>query len=978
MIIDQLDSWTDLALSAAGSSGALPTPHRQDYLAREGRESLSPLPNRPNQKDLQDPRSMVDDIPRLLGGKWRILAWQGEGRFGNFYLGCHAVLGMRVGIKILKQEFTSTDVGRRLFHQEAMRVSLFGHPNIVKVIDYGEEEGLPYLVMEYLTGKPLHRCLMESECTLEEGIEVVRQSAIGLIAAHQGVGVGEPLVHLDLKPEHIFVEKIQGAWHVKIIDFGIADIVSAPGGLEGDPDGQGARKRIAGTFSYMAPERWRGVADPRCDLYSLGVILYELVSSRKPFEAANPLTLRRLQEDASPVPPSRFRPGRSNTHFRELDSIILRALEKDPGRRFQSAEELVRALGQWQSRPRRSLGQRILRAALPPALVALLAAALLYWSPWEAVHLISVPPAIGPEGAVEIAAAVPGPGYEGGRAWLRVRSGDDRYGDVRLGTVDSRRMVQDTYPGWRDIAGALPSRNWQGGEEIEAMVWVQGWAFRSVTSGWFRIRFDNCKPRILEINGDREASAGRFLRVLKGEKPPPLHIVADKLLDLKRCQLDGLLGRSSPESTVERSAMVVFSIPLNAREIAVKLFDLAGNHQDKKWSIAWVQDPAQAPEIDFDLATEEGSERQPLHHPDCPTRRSREGPKLLRFKYGIKKAFHQQLPELLVHNPDTGFALKIEPQEGEFPVDEGVLIPFLKPETLHLELFLVVKDAWQQVLGQSSCRVHFEAKPDMIVIPESGQQPGRSDHVEVEVIPAGPEVAKVLIQDRPAAGGGKRYSAGIDVKPAGITPVPVRVVFKNGCVIESTLKYWFQPINGEKYLFDFGGEVGKLWLMFHQAKDVPPFYSTLVQDSEEIRERFLERDRGREFPDAGKGPGTTYKEAIEIAQWLGRNLGLEIRLPTPPEWSSLWRAGLLFEDGAEPVREWLSILDQPEGAMMRVSRKALAAPFVKPTGDPGAIRWGHEDHDHHRCFFRLVIRPPEDSSICPKKALDSKPFKKKG
>src|SRR4029450_2230602 len=96
--------------------------------------------------------------------------------------------------------------------------------------------------------------------------------------------IGAPLVHLDLKPEHIFLEKIHGRWHIKVIDFGIAEIAAAPADSATANGAGKKRKGLAGTLPYMAPERWKGAVDPRCDLYSLGVVLYEIVAGRKPFD----------------------------------------------------------------------------------------------------------------------------------------------------------------------------------------------------------------------------------------------------------------------------------------------------------------------------------------------------------------------------------------------------------------------------------------------------------------------------------------------------------------------------------------------------------------------------------------------------------------------------------------------------------------------------------------------------------------------
>ena len=134
-------------------------------------------------------------VPKILGGKWRVPRPEepdGGGTFGFFYEGYHNILGMKVGIKVLRHEYTATEEGRRLFHQEAMRVSLLNHPNIVKVLDYGVEDTTPYLVMEYLTGRPLHYLLPGTDLSLEDRVEAVRQVAIALDNAHRGGSVEGP------------------------------------------------------------------------------------------------------------------------------------------------------------------------------------------------------------------------------------------------------------------------------------------------------------------------------------------------------------------------------------------------------------------------------------------------------------------------------------------------------------------------------------------------------------------------------------------------------------------------------------------------------------------------------------------------------------------------------------------------------------------------------------------------------------------
>jgi serine/threonine protein kinase len=533
----------------------------------------------------EDPSSLRAGLPEILGDKWRILRKHGGGAFGTFFIGSHAILGMPVGIKLLRRRFTRTEAGRRLFHQEAMRLSLLNHPGIVKVLDYGEDGDRPYLVMEYLAGKPLHHFIAERSLTLDEGVEVVRQVAVVLLAAHRGVGIGEPLVHLDLKPEHIFLEKIQGHWHVKVIDFGIAEIVATPSSAAGessevDSTAREPRKRVAGTLPYMAPERWQGIADARCDIYSLGVVLYELVAGKKPFLAADPDEMQRLHEGLVPPPPSRVLHGGRGVPATELDSIVLWCLEKDAAGRPQTAEALIDALEKWQARPRLSATQRALRAALLPGLVALVALGLFYWAPWEEITLTSgfrdssFPPVFGPDlgRPFEIPIALPGPGYRGGRAELSLVATDGIVHRVPLGKAqDSVRLTWDQV---KDLPIAA------GNGAFKASISVQGWLGRTVKSEQFSLLVDAQSPRIERVGGQVELDEDPSTIWVLGSE---LSITADEPLDAARCRLNGVPPAASTQEGKDRRS-VQFALPRDANEIALELVDRAGNKLLYTWN----------------------------------------------------------------------------------------------------------------------------------------------------------------------------------------------------------------------------------------------------------------------------------------------------------------------------------------------------------------------------------------------------------
>ncbi|HZN56607.1 MAG TPA: serine/threonine-protein kinase [Planctomycetota bacterium] len=521
----------------------------------------------------------------VLGGKWRVEQLVGEGSFGAFFLGRHVTLGMQVGIKILRKRFTRNEAGLRLFHNEAMRLSLLHHPGIVQVLDYGEEGDRPYLVMEYLTGTPLHRFFGDKTFTVADGVEVVRQAAEALIAAHKGVGVGEPLVHLDLKPEHIFLEKIQGRWHVKVIDFGIAEIAAAPTDSALDQKTGKPRTRLAGTLPYMAPERWDGAVDPRCDLYSLGIVLYEIVAGRKPFDVWNAEAMRILHRREKPTPPGRHRLTHREPGVKELDAIVLRLLEKEPSRRPQSAEELVDTLERWQKRPRLTRRQRLVRECVVPAAVMVLALGLVWWGPGERISGIPERPIIvGPDRPFRHPVYVLAMGYD--EAVLQLGTGEAGR-EIQLGKVAAEGKVEISLE-LDQLEGRHKDR------DLDAVVRVRGWLGRELASKKFKIRGDDQRPRILKLNDNDPPESDAALQLRKGTKGgAKIRVLTNEPLDRDRCKLN---GRGADEPGAEDGISgALFTLGEEEKEARLEVFDLAGNMTEGVWPIAW--DSAQAPRL---------------------------------------------------------------------------------------------------------------------------------------------------------------------------------------------------------------------------------------------------------------------------------------------------------------------------------------------------------------------------------------------
>ncbi|RYE84143.1 MAG: serine/threonine protein kinase, partial [Myxococcales bacterium] len=245
----------------------------------------------------------------------------------------HLLLGRTVAVKIIHGHLLSDESASARFITEARAASQLNHPNSVGVIDFGTtEDGLLYLVMEYLRGRDLARVLNESGLLpLRRSVEVIRQVLAALAEAHE-LGI----IHRDLKPENIILEPRRGGGdYVKVVDFGLAKVraersVTRPGIVCGTPD-------------YMAPEQGRGdTLDGRSDLYSVGVILFLLLTGRLPFEGDSPTQVVLLHLTMPPPDPRQVAPGRALPDA--LVDVCMRALSKDPDKRYADADAFAQAL----------------------------------------------------------------------------------------------------------------------------------------------------------------------------------------------------------------------------------------------------------------------------------------------------------------------------------------------------------------------------------------------------------------------------------------------------------------------------------------------------------------------------------------------------------------------------------------------------------------------------------------------------------
>lgn len=277
-------------------------------------------------KPIQDPL-----IGRTVAGRYRLISRLGRGGMSSVYLARHVMIDRLVAVKTLRRDLAKDPIQRDRFIREARAVNRINHANIVDIADFGEsDDGLVYLVMEYVAGEPLHRVMENGPLPVERAIHIARQIASALSRAHQ-MGV----IHRDLKPDNILVltrkEEPDG---VKVLDFGIAKILDAPS-LTGS-------QQIFGTPGYIAPEYIKSTdIDGRADLYSLGVILYEMVTGALPFDYEYPGDLLVKHVTEPPVPPHE----RCADVDPAMEALILRCLEKDPSKRFRDAFQFLEELG---------------------------------------------------------------------------------------------------------------------------------------------------------------------------------------------------------------------------------------------------------------------------------------------------------------------------------------------------------------------------------------------------------------------------------------------------------------------------------------------------------------------------------------------------------------------------------------------------------------------------------------------------------
>lgn len=261
-------------------------------------------------------------IGKRISGRYKIIDMIGGGGMANVYLAHDMILDRDVAVKMLRLDFVNDEEFIRRFHREAQSATSLAHPNIVNIYDVGEEGNIYYIVMEYVAGDTLKQYIQKhSPVPIETALDIMRQLTSGISHAHQN-----NIVHRDIKPHNILIDN---HGNVKITDFGIAMALSATSITQ--------TNSVLGSVHYLSPEQARGgMANKKSDIYSLGIVMFELLTGRLPFsgESAVSIALKHLQSETPSV-------RRWNSEVpQSVENIVLKATAKDPFHRYSSMEEM--------------------------------------------------------------------------------------------------------------------------------------------------------------------------------------------------------------------------------------------------------------------------------------------------------------------------------------------------------------------------------------------------------------------------------------------------------------------------------------------------------------------------------------------------------------------------------------------------------------------------------------------------------------
>jgi serine/threonine protein kinase/Tfp pilus assembly protein PilF len=279
-------------------------------------------------------KKKAGELTSVRIGRYQIIRSLGVGGMGRVYLGLDEQLNRQVAVKLLSNYDGAEEERMRRFRQEALAASALNHPNILTIYEIGEYEGANFITAEFVDGMTLRARMAAGALPLNLALDIAIQTASALSAAHNS-----GIVHRDIKPENVMV-RADGL--VKVLDFGIAKFTQAEGNEEKDLV-ETMPGMIIGTVAYMSPEQARGVSvDTRTDIWSLGVILYEMVAQRLPFWGNTPADVIAAVLERQPLPLSAHNPLASES----LAQIVFNALQKERENRYQTAAELLTDLKQ--------------------------------------------------------------------------------------------------------------------------------------------------------------------------------------------------------------------------------------------------------------------------------------------------------------------------------------------------------------------------------------------------------------------------------------------------------------------------------------------------------------------------------------------------------------------------------------------------------------------------------------------------------
>jgi serine/threonine-protein kinase len=322
--LDSTTATLDEKLGLEGETIAPPTPPRASHAPVSPPRSSRPSSSARGSPSSSDALGGRFTPGQIIADRYRIVALAGRGGMGEVYRAEDLKLGQVVAIKFLPVSLSQDASALARFHSEVRIARQVSHPNVCRVFDIGDADGVPFLTMEYVDGEDLASLVRRiGRLSTDKAVEIARQACAGLAAAHE-----RGVIHRDLKPANLMLD---GTGKIRITDFGLASIAASV-------EGSDVR---AGTPAYMAPEQLEGKeVTAKSDLYSLGLVLYEILTGKRAFDASTLPELMKQRVKSSPVSPS--------TLVRDLDPlverVILRCLEHDPGQRPASALQIAAAL----------------------------------------------------------------------------------------------------------------------------------------------------------------------------------------------------------------------------------------------------------------------------------------------------------------------------------------------------------------------------------------------------------------------------------------------------------------------------------------------------------------------------------------------------------------------------------------------------------------------------------------------------------